>query len=128
MLVYRSDDREVEAGPAFEPVVERLRSFKNPAHDEVLSSLIDLGELESAIADSQCPHSDSLNSLTTAFRAAALHMGHALIASWRGESHERDRRIERTWQQLAAVDPRQLPHIISMRVSEGYAYYALRPE
>ena len=128
MLVYRSDDREVEARPVLESLVERLRSWKNPAHDEVLSSFVEFGELESAIVDSQFPHTDSLNSLTTAFRAAALEMGHALIASWRGESQERDRRLERTWRQLAGMDPRQLPHIISTRVSEGYAYYALRPE
>src|SRR3954453_15084408 len=128
MLVYRSDDREVEARPVLESLVERLRSWKNPAHDEVLSSFVEFGELESAIVDSQFPHTDSLNSLTTAFRAAALEMGHALIASWRGESQERDRRLERTWRQLAGMDRRQLPHIISTRVSEGYAYYALRPE
>src|SRR3982751_6861261 len=128
MLAYRSDDRKVETVPVFERLVERLRSLKNPAHDEVLSSFIDLGELEAGIVDSQFPRTDSVNSLTTAFRAAALQMGHGLIASWRGECQERDRRIESTWQQLATVDPRQLPHRISMRVSEGYAYYALRPE
>src|SRR3954469_19643585 len=128
MLAYRSDDREVETVPVFERLVERLRSLKNPEHDEVLSSFIDLGEFEAGIVDSQFPHTDSLNSLATAFRAAALQMGHGLIASWRGESQERDRRIECTWQRLVAVDPRQLPHRISMRVSEGYAYYALRPE
>src|SRR5205085_10519929 len=37
-------------------------------------------------------------------------------------------RVGSTWQRLVAVDPRQLPHRISVRVSEGYAYYALRPE
>src|SRR3954466_6085764 len=117
MLVYRSDDREIETGPVFERLVERLRLFKHPAHDEVLSSFIDLGELEAAIVDRQFPDTDSLNSIATAFRSAALQMGHGLICSWRGDRQERDRRIESTWQQLTTMDPRQLPAVISMRVS-----------
>lgn len=128
MLVYRSDDQVVDPARAIDRLRDRMAAAREFTHDEIISFFIDVGEIESAIADAVFPIADGIHPLTSALRSAALHTGHALISSWRGERGRRDRHIEQLAATLGAIPGAELPRRISLRVSEGYAFYALRPE
>ena len=128
MLVYRTDERGVDAREALNHLIARIESLERPTHDQVISVFIELGEFESAIADRCFPKEDGIDALTEALRTAALASGHAVIASWRGELDGRDRAVARLQHSVRALQPSQLPATVSRRASEGYAYYALRPE
>jgi hypothetical protein len=128
MLIYRSDHDVVPAGELLQRLSNRIAALKAPAHDEVISVFIDLGEFESAIADSLFPNEDGIHPLTDALQSAARQSAHALISSWREESQARDRAIQQLEQRLRALPRADLPQDVALRPSEGYAYYALRPE
>src|SRR3954468_5096639 len=128
MLVYRTDDHTVDCRILVDRLVDRIDALKNPAHDELTSVFIDFGEIESAIADCLFPDHDGIDPLASALRAAGIQSAHALITSWHQQTDLRDRSIEAFRQRLRALAQQQLPRTVSLRVSEGYAYYALRPE
>ncbi len=128
MLIYRSDHEVVAVAEALDRLSDRIAALRAPQHDEVISVFIDLGEIESAIADHLFPNKDGIDPLTDRLRSAALQSAHALISSWREESDQRDGAIERVQQHLRSLPRTDLPHTVSVRPSEGYAYYALRPE
>ena len=128
MLIYRSDHDVVSAVGLLKRVSDRIAALRAPEHDEVISVFIELGELESAIADCLFPHRDGIHPLTDGLRSAALQSGHALISSWRGDSAARDRAIERLKERLDVLPRADLPQDVALRPSDGYAYYALRPE
>src|SRR4051812_11806927 len=128
MLVYRTDDHPVDPRIVVDRLAERIKGLENPAHDELMSVFIEFGELESAIADGLFPDRDGVHPLANALRAAAIQSAHALISSWRQEADRRERSIERFRQCVRALAQQQFPRTVSLRTSEGYAYYALRPE
>jgi hypothetical protein len=127
MLVYRADDTVVDAAAALDRLILKAAS-RIRTHDQVTEFFIELAELESAIADRQFPDRDGLDPLTTELRATALRAAHALIASWAGEPAVRNLELSRAADRLRHINRQRLPDTIALRVSEGYAFYALHPE
>jgi hypothetical protein len=128
MLVYRSAERQASTAAALDSLIRTAESASHPTHDALTEIFIDLGEIESAIADRLFPHRDGLHPIATVFRNAALRSAHALIASWSSERATRDRELARMLEHLRRLPRAALPETVDLRVSEGYAYYALHPE
>ena len=110
VLVYRDEGRHADTR-------EEFRRLFLPAAP--LTRLIDMGEFESAVADALCPDRDVCDPRLDRLRAAT-------VATARAWLHPAGR--EQVDAALAALDPSVLPPRIVLRVSEGYAYYALYPQ
>ncbi len=124
MLIYREDSRRVNTREE----LARLRLAVSAAGHTcppaaALSLLIDAGEFESAIVDELATRADDLHPLA----AAAGAVSRAAARAWLDA--ERDGATALSCLQLALdrLPPQALPPKISLRVSEGYAYYALFP-
>jgi hypothetical protein len=128
MLAYRSDDRPVDARSMLTGLIRSLEALDAPAHDSVVALFIELSEFESAVADREFARCDGLSALTTLLRSAALRAAHGLLASWKRDPLRRNREFAGALALLRTIHPGQLPPTIALRVSEGYAYYALHPE
>jgi hypothetical protein len=128
MIVYRADERPCDTAAELSRLIRRAGSVDAHTPDALMELFIDLGELESGIADRQFATRDGLHPLTTALRSAALHSAHALIASSAGEIAGRDRELAALGDALRATPRSPLPAAVALRVPEGYAYYALHPE
>jgi hypothetical protein len=110
VLVYRDEERPVATA-------DELRRLMTPAPP--LTRLIDVGEFEAAIADALSPDRDVLNPRLEQVRAATV----AAATAW---IRPRDR--DHLDAALATIDPSTLPSPVVLRVSEGYAFYALYPQ
>lgn len=128
MIVYRSDDRRCGTSAELDRLIRDAASMASRTSDGVMDLFIGLGEVESAIADRLFPERDGRHPIATAFRKAALHSAHALLASSPAESDRRDAELVAVTDTLRAISRSPLPPAVSRRVSEGYAYYALHPD
>src|SRR5215204_5605052 len=103
VIVYRDGSQRVSTGRE----LARVGAITDP-----LTRLIDVGELEAAVVDAEFPERDGITPRSTMFRRATL----AAAQTWLGLPAA-----------PAAIDPTGLPETVSLRVSEGYAYYSLDP-
>jgi hypothetical protein len=90
--------------------------------------LIEIGKLESAVADAVFSDHDGIHPLTQSLRRASIDAGHVLWHTWQGQPPE-----ARSWgcrlaQSLDAIPAHQLTSAVEISVAEGYAYYAVYPE
>ena len=69
-------------------------------HDDIVSLLIDLGMLETAVADALFPKSDGECATTIALRQASVSTGRLLRHSWRAERERTPREARRLVAQL----------------------------
>jgi hypothetical protein len=128
MLVYRADGVPCDPCAALDRLILKTGPSGARTHDAVTDVLIDLGELESAVADRLFPDRDGLHPVATGFRSAALRAAHAVVASSAGEPAMRDLELARVADALQQMPRGELPAAVDLRVSEGYAYYALQPQ
>lgn len=127
--VYRSDERMCDPRHALRSLVTRTRSvLPGATHEQVRKLFVDFGEIEAAIADWVFPKRDGLHPLTDALRGGALSAGRALLGAWMRDARRTEQALRRLLECLEWVAARQLPQALPVRVSEGYAYYALHPE
>jgi hypothetical protein len=129
MIVCRNDERTVATAPGWEALLRAAGALvRDRSHDAVVSLVVELGEMEAAVADRLFPDRDGLHPIAMALRRASVAAGHVLVASSRGE---RDRAADAAGALAVALDSvpaGALPRTITLRVSEGYAYSALHPE
>lgn len=132
MIVYREVERLVEPRQQLaecERLMDAIAFGRATDHGLVVRALIELGELEAAVADRLFPTDDGLSAIARLWRRAALAFGHVFVVSW----------LQRGPEQLRAAAGRALARIaplarsltegaLRLRVTEGYAYYALYPE
>jgi hypothetical protein len=135
MLVYRAADERIDGPRALLTLLRQADALPLlPSHDAVTSMLIEVAELESAIADESFAHADGLSPLTESFRHATLAAARLFAASWDRQSSDREAKASRYLHvdalrdALRRIDERSIPRQVARRVSEGYAYYALHPE
>lgn len=129
MLVYRDQSASEDTAAAWSALVQAAGSLPvRPAHDLVVSLLIDAGEIESAVADALFPDSDGLDPRAASIAGVTLAAARLVLASWRHDPEAIAPAIHRLRAALADVDAAALPGTIHRRVSEGFAYYALHPE
>jgi hypothetical protein len=127
MLVYRDAGEEVDARAAWAALVRAVEALPPaPSCDATIDILIELGELEAAIADLLFAERDGVDALAQALRACSLAAGRLFLAARADTAAAawRDALIKT----LGRIDGDALPARVSRRVSEGYAYYALHPE
>ncbi|HET7694738.1 MAG TPA: hypothetical protein VFK57_03455 [Vicinamibacterales bacterium] len=88
--------------------------------------LIRIGEFEAGIADALAPERDAVHQTSSALRAITEDAAAAWLALVEtGDSRQSGGSLGRRLTQFEAV---RLPIPIELRVSEGYAYYALFPD
>lgn len=120
MLIYRDDDRRIETRDALASVM-RAATLESADPDAALSLFIDVAELEAAVTDAISPDRDALDPLACELRQATLAAAGMVIGEPAGVGRGLLEGLER-------VTRHTLPQTIVIRVSEGYAYYALFPE
>ena len=132
MLIYRDDHRRVRTVDALARVADPPGAADAEA---ALSFFIDVAELEAAIADALSPERDALDPIARAMRdATRAAAGEVRLPDGRliGDGGTETRRYPdaRTAvrQAIDFISRQPLPDTLAMRVSEGYAYYALFPE
>jgi hypothetical protein len=103
MLVYRDGGKEVDVGEE----LARLRAAPN---------LVDVGAFEAAVVDAMMPERDGIDPRAVRLRAASVEAARTSLGT-RTERHALD-----------ALDAASLPRRATLRVAEGFAYYALFPE
>jgi HAD superfamily hydrolase (TIGR01662 family) len=129
MLVYRDHTRTADTIRELTALRRALREAGGtPSHDTITSLLVDLGIVESAVADALCPETDTLAPPLLPLRRAAVALGHALAASWRGNSSEAAPWVQRAQTEVELLATLPLPDTIPSTVPEGFAYYAVHPE
>jgi hypothetical protein len=131
MIVYR--DQRFRADPRL--LLSQLRctathfiSGSPSSHSDTVETLIDLGKLESGVADALFPDFDGIDPVTLRFRQASSAVGHVLWHTW----HQRPHSAGAWWTELSHVlnqlELQPLPRTVEITVPEGYAYYAVYPE
>ncbi len=124
MLIYRDNARSVETGRE----LARLRgaAAATGAHcnaEHAMTLLIAIGELEAAIADA-LGEDDELAITRSSGRDATLEAARLWISAWRDGTGGTDA-LCASVARLAACT---LPSCVTLRVPEGFAYYALFPQ
>ena len=123
MLIYREDARPVDPRVELARLRRAAAAAGTCSADTAVSLLIDAGELESAVVDAISPTADGNFSLSSALRAVSLAAAHA----WLDADRKGHARLDCLMAALDQVPAAALPAIVSLRVSEGYAFYALYP-
>jgi hypothetical protein len=97
-------------------------------HDRIVRLLIDLGQLESAVADALNPEADAPHPLIGSLRAASVAAGHMAWHSWHGRHDAILPWVDRARLALDAAAHRMLPQRVTVTLPEGFAQYGLFPE
>ena len=129
MLVYRSDDTVCDSATELAAVLRQADAARSaPSSDAIVELFIDFGQLEAAIVDRLFPNRDGLHPIADALRHASVRAGHALLASSYDDREGATLALDELVRRLEAVRQLEISREITMRVPEGYAYYALHPE
>jgi len=131
MLVYREQQRTARPAAMLASARTALDDLSNAPpdrHDRIVRLLIELGRLESAVADGLCPEADAPHPLAGLLRAASVAAGHLAWHSWCGRPDESAPWIARARAALDAAGRRTLPEKVIDTVPEGFAQYGLLPE
>ena len=119
MLVYRDGGRRAET----HRVLADLRARAAAAvagPDAAVSLLMAAGEFEAAAVDARSPDTDAFDELAAQLRGITV----AAARNWLSGGRD-SRRVAAL---LDRLDADALPGALSLRVAEGFAYYALYPE
>ncbi len=91
--------------------------------------LIELGIVESGIADALSPDVDTVSPMLRALREASHAVGRVFTASLIGAAHDEQRAMSSAAiEKLNVLAGADLPDTIAVGAPEGYAYYSLYPE
>ena len=130
MIVYRQQQRTEASGSLLRHIQLQLASLRRqsqPARDDLLAVLIDAGEWAAAVADARLPEGDTIDPVADAALTMVVHLARACDGEWRGEWPSVPSAIEAAHVASHRVETAQLPKHVTVRVSEGFAYYALSP-
>ena len=126
--MYRRHLVETATHAAWSALVSAARRLHaSPDCDAVLSVLIELGELESAVADVEAPDVDDTTPLQRRMRAAMLAAARVYVSRLAGTADCARAGLTPFLQALAAVQADTLPGRVEVSVPEGFAFYALDP-
>lgn len=132
MIVYRTEHREEHPTQRLRELARDLRTWQAGAAldlDSVRDILIELGIVESGIADTLSPDVDTISPLLGKIREASHAVGRVFVASLIGASRDEQRAVATAAnEKLDALTAVDLPNVITVGSPEGYAYYALYPE
>ncbi|HEV7367512.1 hypothetical protein [Arenibaculum sp.] len=127
MIVYRDATREACPRAVVDDIVRGLRD--GGSTDGPGGLLAEFGELEAAVADGLFPERDGLHPLADAMRAAGTALAREMRLAWHGASAgDRAGAGAEAAGLLLRLRAMALPARVTLKVAEGYAYYALYPE
>src|SRR5215211_5416013 len=121
MLVYREQRRRERPATLFAALREQLDGLApsmDGGHDRVVRLLIDVGVLETGLADAIHAGTDRMHPVTGALRAASVSAGHLLWHSWHGRAEAIAPWIARARAALGAAETAPLPDEIETRIPE----------
>ncbi|MBA3345272.1 MAG: hypothetical protein H0T44_08220 [Gemmatimonadales bacterium] len=128
MIVYRDQRREADPALLLDELSERVcRLSLRPDHDGVVSVLVELGVVETAVADALSVEADGWTPLQRTLRRATQAAGHLLWHSWH-ESRGLEEWRARLQGLLGAARGAELPAMVELRTPEGFAHYGVYPE
>ncbi|HBG47590.1 MAG TPA: hypothetical protein DDW94_11470 [Deltaproteobacteria bacterium] len=129
MIVYRKSEEEIETRHLAMEILRMAEGVKDGCtHEAATELMIELGRLESGIADSLFHERDGVNEISAAMRKASTAAGHVFRASWEGRGAEVSSWSDVLTAQLVSILSMPLPGRIKTRLPEGYAHYGLFPE
>jgi hypothetical protein len=129
MIVYRDQHSRADPRLLFARLRARVSApIAQPTHDDAVETLIELGILESSVADVVFPRADGLHPLVTSLRRATVASAHVVWHTWHAAPDEASTWWNRVVAELARIDPTWLPNEVELTRPEGYAYYAVYPE
>ena len=132
MIVYRNSEQLADPRALLRECIALLRAMVDQGaadHAQAVRVLIDLGELEAAVADLLFPSADDVSPVLELWHRAAMAIGRLFVASWL--QHDSNRLTAAARQALRTLEPLSATigaGTVRLRVAEGYAYYALYPE
>lgn len=128
MIVYRSLEERVPTARALARVQALAGALPRgrPAHDAATELLIELGVLESALADALAPDADDEHALARELRHLCVLAGRLFARSRTADAA--NGLLESLRDGLAELSARSLPEEVTVSVPEGFAFYALYPE
>jgi hypothetical protein len=123
VLVYREDHRPADTADALRALAVRQLNMRRGSVDDALGVLIAAGELESAICDAIFEARDGVDGRASTLRDISIDAARCYLdaIARRSSDPPSNRKID-------MLRSMPLPRQIEMRLSEGYAYYALFPE
>lgn len=125
VLIYREDAEVIDTRSQLGRLCQAAQSLENcSTPDAVLSLLIDIAEFEAAVVDALARDSDNCHPAAALLREASI----AAAGAWIQTRSARQPSVTLVRQALDRVWAQNLPSRILLRVSEGYAYYALFPD
>ena len=131
MLVYREQRHSISPRSWLGGIRARLDELAAAAsdrHDGAVGILIDLGVVETSLADHVCACEDELHPLLGPLREASVAAGHLLYHTWRESWESAGAWIERARAATARASSAELPHEVTASVPEGFAQFGLYPE
>ncbi|MDA8155289.1 MAG: hypothetical protein M0Z52_02395 [Actinomycetota bacterium] len=128
MIVYRKQESLEKTSGLFAGIKKDLNNCRRSgySHDSAIELLIDMGEFESAVADALCPDVDAYNQVLSELRNASVLAAHLAIRTVEGKKPcGMETKLENMLEKLQVL---RVPDTVTLRVSEGFAYYGLYPE
>jgi hypothetical protein len=124
MLVYGDPSRELELYPTLDRI--RRRAAQRPASlDTLRELLIEAGQLEQAVADSEQEVMKDRDAVLRTAIALTDHAARAFVSVWQDGSSDN----HQSGPEFALDCPRHFPNVrLRAKVPEGFAFYALYPE
>lgn len=128
MLVYRAAEENVDPRALLEQLEDTLAALRRDLGDAETwtALLLQTGELEAAVVDAHAGDVDEERSLDRLVRALSVRAASGIVVLERG-GRPPDEWSDTLDAGVALVRQRELPAMVTRRVPEGYAYYALYP-
>src|SRR4051812_17665560 len=123
MLAYREDGRDVETHRELARLMRRAATAGD-GRDAALTCLIEIGMFEAAVVDALSPERDGWERIRAKARGATLEAARAWLAAGSPTPFDATA-VSAALDRLGSTP---LPPAATLRVPEGFAYYALYPE
>jgi hypothetical protein len=131
VTVNRTLHEDIAAAPALRRLgatVAQLLTTPRPDFDAVSRTLIDAGELASAVLDELHPHADDLHPAAALWTAPVTLLARATDAAWRADGDTCAAALQTAMSAIDACARSYVPREVTRRPSDGFAYSALGPQ
>jgi hypothetical protein len=131
MMIYRQQRRVTDTRSLLRQIEHQILNLQRtvgPDYDALVHVLIDAGEFASAVADEFARDGDGMHPVSTSALEVALALARATEAGWYGDVAACHSALDAAATRVSGCAATDLPSLIRLSVSEGFAYYALGPE
>jgi hypothetical protein len=128
MLVYRDHARTVDPCAVLARVIRSVAlqfTYEVPDRDASVDTLVEFGEIETALTDHLFPDKDGFNPEIKELRQLAYGLGLLFLCAWRQRKQEPG--LASLTQKLDRMRKRLHANKLRIRVPEGFAIYGVHP-